>query len=126
MLNNITIQGRLTKDIELRYTKTDKAVASFTIACNRSYGEETDFINCIAWQKTAEFIQKYFNKGDMLLLSGRLQQRTYEDKDGKKRSAFDVVVNEINFCESKKSSEPEYTGPAPLVDLDGDEKDLPF
>lgn len=124
MLNHIVLQGRLTKDVELRYTQTDKAVASFTIACDRGRNNGTDFINCVAWQQTAEFIHKYFDKGDMILVDGRLQQRNYEDKNGNKRTAFDVVVNNVNFC-GGKSKNDSSTGVV-FEELEGDDSELPF
>lgn len=127
MLNSVNLQGRLTRDVELRYTKTDKAVASFTIACDGYRDKEADFTPCVAWEKTALFIAKYFGKGDMIIVEGRLCSRQYEDKDGKKRTTYEVLVSSASFCERKKSdsSEPEYDGPPTLTESD-DESDLPF
>lgn len=125
MLNLIVIQGRLTKDIELRWTQSEKAVVSFTLACDRGRNNETDFIPCVAFGKTAEFIQKHFDKGEMMLADGRLQQRNWEDKNGNKRTSFDVLVNNVNFCVSKSKS----ASPSPDVkfeELDVSEDDLPF
>lgn len=102
MLNNIIIMGRLTKDPEIRYTQTNKPVASFSIACERDRGEDADFIDCIAWEKTAEFLNKYFKKGSMIIVNGRLTQRMWEDRDGKRRTAHEVVADRVYFGESKK------------------------
>lgn len=123
MLNHITIMGRLTKDVELRRTGTGTAVASFTIACDRDFGDkETDFIECVAWKNTAEFVSKYFSKGKMAVVSGRLQMRSWTDKDGNKRRTAEVVADHVYFGESKG-------GNAPAGDyemLSGDDSDLPF
>ncbi len=108
MLNHIVIMGRLTRDPELRYTQTQIPVASFTLAVDRDYsgrdgGErQTDFIDCVAWRSTAEFISKYFQKGSMAVASGRLQLRDWTDKEGNKRRNAEVVVDNIYFGESKR------------------------
>ncbi len=110
MLNKITIMGRLTRDPELRRTGNGTAVASFTLAVDRDFapkdgGErETDFIPCVAWRQTGEFVSKYFTKGSMAVVSGRLQIRNYTDKDGNKRTAAEVVVDNVYFGESKQRS----------------------
>ncbi len=125
MLNHITIMGRLTKDVELRRTGTGTAVASFTIACDRDFGDkETDFIECVAWKNTAEFVSKYFSKGKMAVVSGRLQMRSWTDKEGNKRRTAEVVADSVYFGESKGGNTPAAgDGFAPL---DGDDSDLPF
>ena len=106
MLNHITIMGRLTKDVELRRTNTGTAVASFTLAVDRDFGEkETDFIEVVAWKNTAEFVSKYFAKGRMAVVSGRLQIRKWQDKDGNKRSTAEVVANNVYFGDSKKDEQ---------------------
>ena len=140
MLNHIDIMGRLTKDVELRRAPAGVAVASFTIACERDYKEksgekETDFIDCVAWRQTGEFAEKYFKKGSMAVVSGRLQMRDWTDKDGNKRRSAEIVANSVYFGDSKKE-EPasQYTGfvktPAvPANDftkLDGPDEQLPF
>ena len=106
MLNHITIMGRLTRDAELRRTGNGTAVASFTVAVDRDYSqngqEETDFIDCVAWRGTGEFVSRYFAKGSMIVVSGRLQIRTWTDKDGNKRKAAEVVADEIYFGEGKR------------------------
>ena len=105
MLNIAIIMGRLTADPELRTTGSGIAVTSFTVAVDRSYrsGEErqTDFINVVAWRQTAEFVSRYFQKGSMIAVRGRIQQRNYEDKNGNKRTAFEIVADEVSFCGSK-------------------------
>ena len=106
MLNHITIMGRLTKDVELRRTNTGTAVASFTLAVDRDFGEkETDFIEVVAWKNTAEFVSKYFAKGRMAVVSGRLQIRKWQDKDGNKRSTAEVVADNVYFGDSKKDEQ---------------------
>ena len=104
-LNKCIIQGRLTKDVELRYTKNNKAVATFTLAVDRRGKDEgTDFINCIAWNKSAEFVAKYFAKGGEMVVDGRLQMRDWTDKDGNKRVSAEVVADNVYFCGSKKNA----------------------
>lgn len=111
MLNHITIMGRLTRDPELRRTGSGIAVASFTVAVDRDFGgrdggeRETDFIDCVAWRQTGEFVSKYFTKGSMIVVSGRLQIRNWTDKEGNKRRSAEVVADNVYFGESKRSSE---------------------
>ena len=111
MLNHITIMGRLTRDPELRRTGSGVAVASFTVAVDRDFsgrdgGErETDFIDCVAWRQTGEFVSKYFTKGSMMVVSGRLQIRNWNDKDGNKRRTAEVVADNVYFGESKRNSD---------------------
>ena len=121
MLNHIVLQGRLTRDPELRRTGTGKAVASFTLAVDRD-GEGCDFIPCVAWEKTAEHISNYFFKGKMAIVQGRLQQRSYETTDGKKRTAFDVVVGRIYFTDKKEETKSSVADFAVIDDDD----ELPF
>ena len=105
MLNNITLMGRLTRDPELRYTQNNTEVANFALAVDRDLGEKkTDFIECVAWRKTAEFIEKHFHKGDMIAVIGRLQMREWTDKDGNKRRASEVVADNVYFCGGKKET----------------------
>lgn len=119
MLNHITIMGRLTRDPELRRTGSGIAVASFTLAvdrdiANKENGErETDFIDCNAWRGTGEFVAKHFAKGSMAVVSGRLQIRSYTDKEGNKRRAAEVVADSVYFGDSKKSSDGTSTYQAP-------------
>lgn len=107
MINKVILMGRLTRDPEIRHTSTGKAVCNFTVAVDNGYGEnrQTDFINCVAWQNTAEFVGKYFTKGMMIIVSGRISTRTWEGTDGKKNYVTEVMANEINFGESKRSRE---------------------
>ena len=103
MLNHIVIMGRLTRDPELRRTGSGVAVASFTLAVDRDHNrDETDFIDVVAWNGTAEFVSKYFRKGSMCIVSGRLQMRRYEAKDGTNRTAYEIVADSVYFGESKK------------------------
>ena len=111
MLNHITIMGRLTRDPELRRTGTGTAVASFTVAVDRDFGgreggeKETDFIDCVAWRQTGEFVSKYFTKGRMIVVSGRLQIRSWTDKDGNKRRTAEVVADNCYFGDSKRDDQ---------------------
>ena len=108
MLNHIVIMGRLTRDPELRRTGSGVAVASFTVAVDRDFGgrdggeKETDFIDCVAWRQTGEFVSKYFTKGRMIVVSGRLQIRSWTDKDGNKRRTAEVVADNCYFGDSKR------------------------
>ena len=144
MLNNINIMGRLTREPELRRTGSGTAVASFTLAVDRDFSgkdggeKETDFIDCVAWRNTAEFVSKYFGKGRMAVVSGRLQIRSWTDKEGNKRRTAEVVADNVYFGDSKKeesggnsySPAPAYpANPAPASDfamLDDDDGQLPF
>ena len=115
MLNHITIMGRLTRDPELRRTGSGIAVASFTVAVDRDFGgrdggeRETDFIDCVAWRQTGEFVSKYFTKGSMIVVSGRLQIRNWNDKEGNKRRTAEVVADNVYFGESRRSNEGNST-----------------
>ena len=109
MLNHITVMGRLTRDPELRKTGSGISVANFTVAVDRDFGgqdgkKETDFIDCVAWRATADFVSKYFPKGKMAVVSGRLQIRSYTDKDGNKRKAAEVVADNVYFGDGKNAS----------------------
>ena len=135
MLNQITIMGRLTRDPELRFTQSNKPVASCTLAVDRdftgrdSHERQTDFIDCVAWNGTGEFVSKYFRKGTMAAVSGRLQFRDWQDRDGNKRRSAEVMVKDIYFCEKKSGDEltdkPRYSGPE-FSDLGEDDGKLPF
>ncbi len=111
MLNHIVLMGRLTRDPELRRTGSGIAVASFSIAVDRDFGSkesgerETDFIDIVAWRQTAEFVSKYFAKGRMAVVSGRLQIRNWNDKDGNKRRSAEVVADNVYFGDSKRDGE---------------------
>lgn len=130
MLNKIIVQGRLVREPEMRRTGNGTAVTSFTIACGRDFGDgETDFLDCVAWKNTAEFVSKYFSKGRMAVVSGKLQIREWTDKDGNKRRSAEIVARDIYFGDSKKSEETANKNNygvgefAPIVD---DNEPLPF
>ena len=157
MLNHITIMGRLTRDPELRRTGSGIAVASFTVAVDRDFADkqsgqkETDFIDCVAWRQTGEFVSKYFSKGSMIAVSGRLQIRNWDDKDGNKRRSAEIVADNCYFASSKKDSDggnyssntggyggyessfgggsyapPQYGGGNDFAVIDDDDAQLPF
>lgn len=143
MLNHIVIMGRLTRDPELRRTGSGVAVASFTLAVDRDFtgkdgGEkETDFIDCVAWRQTGEFVSKHFAKGRMAVVSGRLQIRSWTDKDGNKRRAAEIVADNVYFADSKNAATDNNVGhmaaPAPaapaagsFAPIDNDDDQLPF
>jgi single-strand DNA-binding protein len=104
-MNKVILKGRLAKDVEMRYTSTGKAVASFTLAVN-GYGKDakTEFIPCLAWEKTAQIVGDNLAKGSEVLVEGRIQTRSYDAKDGSKRYATEVIVREVEFCGSKKDN----------------------
>ena len=139
MLNHIVLMGRLTRDPELRRTGSGTAVASFTIACDRDFsskdgGErETDFIDCVAWRQTGEVVSKYFTKGRMIVVSGRLQVRKWKNKEGENRYTTEVVADNVYFGDSKKEESNSYgaapypTAPASdFAMLDDEDAQLPF
>ena len=134
MLNKVTIMGRFTKEPDIRYTQSGTPVASFTLAVDRDFSKdkEVDFINCSAWQKTAEFIQKYFHKGNMAIVAGRLQVRNYEDKEGNKRQSTEVVAESVYFGESKRDNitaavaDSGFKPANGFVPVEMDDGDLPF
>jgi single-strand DNA-binding protein len=133
-LNHVSIQGRLVRDAELRRTGNGKAVCSFTLACdNPGKDNGASFIDCVAWDKTAEFVNNYFLKGSAIIVEGRLASRQYETKDGNKRTVTEVVVSQAHFCEKKQDAEkPTHIGFIPNKDvsqfglLDEDMEQLPF
>lgn len=141
MLNHIVIMGRLTKDPELRYTQSQTPVASFRVACERDYANDrgeraVDFVDCVAWRSSGEFVSKYFQKGSMIIVSGRLQMREWTDRDGVKRISAEIVAESIHFGESKRrddtpspsASASNYAAPGPgqFKELDDDDGNLPF
>ena len=111
MLNHIVIMGRLTRDPELRYTQSQTPVASFTVAVDRDFGgrdggeKQTDFIDCSAWRQTGEFVSKYFRKGSMIVVSGRLQSRKWQDRDGNNRTNWEISADNVYFGESRRRDE---------------------
>lgn len=135
MLNNIVIMGRLTRDPELRRTSSGVAVASFTLACERDFaaqGEtrETDFIDIVAWRYTAEFVDKYFSKGQMAVVSGRLQIRNWKDKDGNKRRSAEILADHVYFGEAKRDKttqgEPQYDPQGGFSEIEDIDTTLPW
>ena len=130
MLNHIVIMGRLTKDPALRYTDSGAAVASFTLACDRDFKDKsgqkgTDFIDIVAWRNTAEFVSKYFSKGRVAVVSGRLQIRIWQDEEGNNRRAAEIVAENIYFGDSKKEV-PKITPQDDYALLDDEEGELSF
>lgn len=134
MLNHITLMGRLTAAPDVRTTQSNISVTRFTLAVERDYkdkdnNKQTDFIDCVAWRSTADFVGRYFSKGQLVCVSGSLQTRSYEDKDGNKRKAFEVQTENVYFCEKKEkidtyippTSEPSDEDFTPMPD-----DDLPF
>lgn len=118
MLNEVVLMGRVVRDPELRYTQSQTPVASFSLACerdrkNQNGEKETDFIDCSAWRHTAEFISKYMPKGTLIVVKGRLQIRSFTDKNGNKRTAPEIVVDNAYFAESKRKSDPDERAPMP-------------
>lgn len=118
MLNKIVLMGRLVRDPELRYTQSQTPVASFSLACerdrkNQNGEKETDFIDCSAWRHTADFISKYITKGTLIVVEGRLQIRSFTDKNGNKRTTPEIVVDNAYFSESKRRSDPDERAPMP-------------
>ena len=159
MLNHIVLMGRLTRDPELRYTGSNIPVASFSVAVDRDFGrgengeKQTDFINCVAWRSTGEFVSKYFTKGRMAVVSGRLQIRDWTDREGGKRRSAEVVVDNVYFGDSRRDNNDSgnyggnsygsnsyggdsgrsYSAPAssapsanPFAELDDGDGELPF
>ena len=134
MLNCAIIMGRLTADPELKKTPSDVSVTSFTVAVDRKYnsGEEkiADFINVVAWRGSADFVCKYFKKGQMIAIQGAIQTRSYDDKDGNKRLATEIIADNVSFCGSKSNTEPTQVV-QPTVDISAivnndDDEGLPF
>lgn len=134
-MNQVVLMGRLTRDPELRHTQSGTAVAPFTLAVDRGYtsrdgGErQTDFIDCVAWRNTAEFVSKYFVKGQMAAVTGRLQIRDWTDREGGKRRSAEVVVDNVYFTESKKDrqlAEVDTVGMGEYDELTEEDGDLPF
>lgn len=126
-LNSVTLLGRLTKEPELRTTQSGVSVASFSLAVDRDFQKgEVDFVDCVAWRNTGEFVSKYFHKGQTMALHGSLQSRKWEANDGTKRTSWEVVADSVYFGGDKKQEQ--YTGKnvSAFEDLDDDEGELPF
>lgn len=132
MLNKAILMGRLTRDPELRYTQNNTPVVTFTLAIDRSYSKgherQTDFIDIVAWRHTAEFVSKWFTKGMMAVVVGSIQSRRWEDKNGNNRTSIEVVADEVQFGESKRSSENGAVQPddETFSEIDGCDDEVPF
>ena len=133
MINKVILMGRLTRDPEMRHTNSGTPVTTFSIAIDNGYGDNkrTDFVNCLAWNKTAEFVTKYFTKGKMIIVIGRITTRSWETQDGKRAYATEVVAKEVSFGETKSSQQTATQQPMQDDDddftpLDEDDDDLPF
>ena len=136
MLNKVFLQGRLVADPELRHTQQGTPVASYRLAVERDYkskdanAQNADFVNIVSWRNTAEFVCKYFTKGRMMLVEGRLQVRSYTDKDGNRRTAVEVVTDNVHFADSRKDGSNNEDGSlqesAGFEELADDDGDLPF
>ena len=143
MLNKAILMGRLVADPELRRTPNGNSVTSFALAVNRSYTRsgdqpQTDLLDIVAWGKTAEFVSRYFTKGQLVAVAGRIQTRLWEDKQGQKRKSVEVIAEEVHFAEPKRDSQPRSEQPQSGFDpmaglggnafaaLPGDDNDLPF
>ncbi len=145
MVNNVVLVGRITRDPELRHSASGSAVCSFSLAINRNFknqaGEyEADFVNCVAFNQTANLMEQYVNKGQLISVQGRLQSRSYDDNTGRKVYVTEVVCNTVSFLESKRSMDnsnnvPDMSSPAPQtnqsfdaqdIDVSIDDDDLPF
>ena len=136
MLNKVFLQGRLVADPELRHTQQGTSVASYRLAVDRGYkskdpnAQNTDFVNIVSWRNTAEFVSRYFTKGRMMLVEGRLQMRDYTDRDGNKRVAAEIVTDSVHFADSRKDGSNNEDGSlqesAGFDELADDDGDLPF
>lgn len=144
MINTVAIMGRLTFEPELKTTPSGVSVLRFQVACDRNFQRagaerQTDFIDCVAWRQTAEFISRYFHKGSMIAVEGSIQTSSYTDKNGNNRKQVEVVANNVSFCGSKNesgtSASPAYSQPAPsyanadnsdFEEIVDDDDDLPF
>lgn len=131
MLNKVILMGRLTDDPELRHTQSNIPVTSFTLAVDRAYSKDrekiTDFIEVVAWRSTAEFAFKYFRKGQLVAVVGSIQTRVWEDKQGNKRKAVEVVADEVHFAEPKRDARAaEPVTADEFTDLSPDDGELPF
>lgn len=134
-INNATIMGRLTADPELRTTDSGLSVTSFCVAVDRPMTKDkTDFIDCVAWRQTAEFVTRYFHKGSMIAVQGAIQTRNYDDKNGNKRTAVEIVAGNVSFCGEKKETPTRYDEGMPNFNAKATEdtpytvidEDLPF
>ena len=136
MINSVALMGRLTYEPEIKTTGSGVSVIRFQIACDRPYvpkgqDRQADFIDCVAWRQTAEFVNRYFGKGDMIALTGSIQTENFTDKDGNKRKSTEVVVSNVSFCGNKENGNNGFVPPTEeesKLDVDFEEigEDLPF
>ena len=132
MVNSVVLMGRLTADPELKQTPSGTSVTAFSLAVERSFakaGEErqTDFINIVAWRSTAEFVSRYFTKGQLVAVEGSVQTRKYQDKNGNNRTAFEVVASQVHFAEKKREQQSGFTNQNEFTEVTvDDDDDLPF
>lgn len=131
MINSVVLQGRLTKDPELRHTQSGKAVVTFTLAWSEKFNETERklFLQCVAWGGTAEFVTSYFGKGSALAVEGKLGSRTWTDKEGRNRETIELTVSQVHFTERKETAVAPSEAPivpAPFEELQGEDLDLPF
>lgn len=133
-MNSIHIKGRLTRDPETRHTDSGKSVTNFSVAVNRRFNrDKADFFNVTAWEKTGEFVEKYFHKGSEIIVEGEMQSREYTDRDGNKRIAWDLIAGNVEFCGNKSDNAENTsrgyqpaTGPAPNINPEpGDFQEIP-
>lgn len=130
-MNVVVVSGRLTRDPELRTTQQGTSVTSFSVAVDRpGVKDKADFIDCVAWRSTAEFVEKYFHKGDTIEVNGVLTSRSWEDKEGNKRKALEVVCDRVGFQKAKKKGDADVVAERldteGFAEMDGDDGDLPF
>lgn len=137
-MNIAVLMGRLTKTPELKTTPSGVSVTSFSVAVDRGYGDnkQTDFINCVAWRQTAEFVSKYFTQGSRIAIEGSIQTRKYQDRDGNNRTVFEVLANNVHFVDTKSAKTSVDVNADPLksfanknsefIEVDGSNEDLPF
>jgi len=129
-MNRIIMMGRLTADPQVKTTNSGVSVLAFSVAVDREYTpkgaeKQTDFINCVAWRQTADFIARYFTRGQMIALEGALQSRNYDDKNGVKRTVWEVIVDRVHFCGGRNEGTKESANGVDIAP-DAEDEDLPF
>lgn len=127
MINTVVLSGRICNDIELRYTNSNKAVCNITLAVDKPFGnKETDFFNIVAWDKKAEFLNNYLGKGRKITITGRLENRKWEDKEGNNKTTTEIIVNDIDFADSKTKQETEEADDSEFETVETEDDSLPF
>ena len=126
MYNHITVMGRIVRDIETRTTQNGTQLALFTIACDRGYNNDTDFIDCVAFKGTAGFVERNFHKGQLILVSGRLESSKWEDKDGHKRTNWKISVSEVNFCGDRHTNVTADVSTGGFEEISDEDGEIPF